>query len=213
MAGRLFAARAAGCESGTRFRPGRPSGCVGIGVFCHRQSGAGRLHFRGVSVNIFFLDRDPGTAARLHSDQHVVKMVLETAQILCAVLFRHGIAAPYKPTHARHPCVLWTGDSLSHWRWVRRLGLELGAEYTYRRDRVHASAAVIAALPESPAIPDLGWRDPPQAMPDAYRGADAVAAYRAYYAAEKSHFAGKGPATWTRRPRPAFMTEGGDGVR
>ena len=97
-------------------------------------------------MNIFFLDRDPETVARFHSDQHIVKMVLETAQILCAALFRHGIAAPYKPTHARHPSVLWAGDSLSHWLWTRRLGLELGAEYTFRRDRVHASAEIIAAL-------------------------------------------------------------------
>ncbi len=156
-------------------------------------------------MNIFFLDRDPETVARFHSDQHIVKMVLETAQILCAALFRHGIAAPYKPTHARHPSVLWAGDSLSHWLWTRRLGLELGAEYTFRRDRVHASAEIIAALSEAPAIPDLGWCDPPQAMPESYRGDDTVAAYRAYYAAEKSRFAGKGPATWARRPKPAFM--------
>lgn len=156
-------------------------------------------------MNIFFLDRDPSIAARLHSDQHVVKMVLETAQILCAVLHRHGMDAPYRPTHARHPCVLWTGDSLSHWDWVRRLGLALGEEYTYRRERVHASAEVIAALPASPAIPDLGWSDPPQAMPDAYRGPDPVMAYRHYYRAEKSVFAGKGPATWTGREKPDFM--------
>ncbi|MBI3447011.1 MAG: hypothetical protein HY055_17005 [Magnetospirillum sp.] len=156
-------------------------------------------------MNIFFLDRDPLVAAQLHSDQHVVKMVLETAQILCAALFRHGIAAPYKPTHARHPSVLWAGDSLCHWQWTRRLGLELGAEYTHRRGRIHASAEVIAALPEVPPIPDQGWVDPPQAMPESYRGEDAVAAYRAYYAAEKSRFAGKGAATWMARPKPAFM--------
>lgn len=156
-------------------------------------------------MNIFFLDRDPALATRLHSDQHVVKMVLETAQILCAALHRHGIAAPYKPTHPRHPCVLWAGDSLAHWRWTRRLGVELGAEYTHRRGKVHASALVIAGLPETPAIPDLGWSDPPQAMPDDCRRTDPVAAYRAYYAVAKSRFAGKGPATWTNRPRPDFM--------
>jgi hypothetical protein len=156
-------------------------------------------------MNIFFLDRDPARAARFHSDQHVVKMVLETAQILCAALHRHGIDAPYRPTHPRHPCVLWAGDSLAHWQWTRRLGLELGAEYTYRRGKHHASAVVIAALSESPDIPDQGWTDPPQAMPDEYRHDDPVAAYRRYYAAAKNRFAGKGPATWTGRPRPDFM--------
>lgn len=156
-------------------------------------------------MNIFFLDRDPVAAARLHSDQHVAKMVLESAQILCAALYRHGIEAPYKPTHARHPCVLWAGDSLAHWRWTRSLGLALGDEYTHRWGKTHASAAIIANLPAHPALPELGWSTPPQAMPEAYRGADPVAAYRAYYAGEKSDFPGKGPARWTGRPRPDFM--------
>ena len=156
-------------------------------------------------MNIFFLDRDPELAARLHSDQHVVKMVLETAQILCAALHRHGLPAPYKPTHPHHPSVLWAGDSLEHWQWARRLGLALGAEYSYRRGRIHASATVIAGLPEAPPLPEAGWRDPPQAMPEPYRRADPVAAYRAYYGGEKNSFAGKGAATWSGRARPDFM--------
>lgn len=156
-------------------------------------------------MNVFFLDRDPVNAARHHSDQHVVKMVLETAQILCAVLHRYGIASPYRPTHARHPCVLWTGDSLAHWQWVRSLGLALGEEYTHRRGRVHASSLVIGDLPALPPIPDNGWTDPPQAMPEPYRGSDPVEAYRRYYRAEKSVFPGKGPATWSQREKPGFM--------
>ncbi len=156
-------------------------------------------------MNIFFLDRAPVVAAQLHSDQHVGKMVLETAQILCSALYRHGIATPYKPTHARHPSVLWAGDSLAHWQWTRSLGMALGDEYTYRRARTHASTLILSALPESPPIADHGWTDPPQAMPEAWRGPDTVIAYRTYYAAEKNHFPGKGPARWTARPRPDFM--------
>ena len=158
-------------------------------------------------MNIFFLDRDPALAARFCSDQHVVKMVLETAQILCTALRRHGIPAPYKPTHPRHPCVLWAGDSLPHWQWTRRLGLELGMEYTHRRGRVHASATIIADLSEQPEIPDLGWIDPPQVMPDDYHRDDVVAAYRAYYLGAKSRFVGKGDAVWTGRARPDFMSQ------
>ncbi len=156
-------------------------------------------------MNIFFLDRDPLAAARLHSDVHVVRMATETGQILCAALHRHGLPAPWKPTHPRHPSVLWAGDSLAHWQWLRRLGLALCAEYTWRFGRSHGAAAVIAALPEAPPLPEAGWTDPPQAMPDAYKGPDAVAAYRAFYAAEKAVFARKGPAKWTRRRRPAWM--------
>ncbi len=156
-------------------------------------------------MNIFYLDRDPVIASQLHSDQHVIKMVLETAQILCSALHRYGIAVPYKPTHPRHPSVLWAGDSLEHWLWTRKLGLALSDEYRYRRGKDHASEAVILGLPSSPPIPDSGWTDPPQAMPEIYRGPDSVRAYQAYYAAEKARFPSKGPATWTGRPKPDFM--------
>ncbi len=156
-------------------------------------------------MNVFFLDRDPIISAQLHSDQHVSKMTLETAQILCSVLHRHGLPAPYKLTHPRHPCVLWTGDSIAHWQWTRKFGLALGSEYSYRTGRIHASALVIKTLPECPPIQDNGWIDPPQAMPEIYYNSDTVAAYQAYYAGAKSNFAGKGPATWTKRVRPDFM--------
>lgn len=43
-----------------------------------------------------------------------------------------------------------------------------------------------------------------QAMPEKYRGPDAVAAYRAYYAAKKRVLLGK-PAKWTRRPVPTWF--------
>jgi hypothetical protein len=33
-------------------------------------------------MNIFVLSRCPRAAARLHCDKHVVKMILETAQLL-----------------------------------------------------------------------------------------------------------------------------------
>jgi hypothetical protein len=155
-------------------------------------------------MNLFFLDRDPVAAAALHSDQHVVKMALETAQILCAVLHRYDQPARYKPTHARHPSVLWTGDSLPHFHWARELGLALCTEYTFRFGKVHACLEVIATL-AIPPMPDFGWVDPPQAMPDHYRGPDAVAAYRVYYAGDKASFAAKGPARWTKREKPAFM--------
>ena len=34
-------------------------------------------------MNIFYLDRDPKIAAQLACDKHVVKMILESAQMLC----------------------------------------------------------------------------------------------------------------------------------
>lgn len=153
-------------------------------------------------MNIFYLDRDIGRAVRYHCDRHVVKMPLETAQILCTALHRYGIGAPYRPTHAKHPSVLWAGDSLSHWRWLRRFGKALCREYSHRYGRRHASEDIIDGLPETPPIPDSGWREPPQAMPDACKRADPVEGYRAFYRAEKAGF-----AKWTGRRLPPFMRD------
>jgi hypothetical protein len=43
-------------------------------------------------VNIFFLDRDPTQVARLRSDQHVVKMVLESLTMLGMTGWPHHVA-------------------------------------------------------------------------------------------------------------------------
>ncbi len=155
-------------------------------------------------MNIFVLDPDPARCARYHTDAHVVKMTLEGAQMLCTSSSLHGVPGPYRPTHPNHPCTLWTGASLSNWRWLRRLTLALGREYThrFRRERPHASAEVAAMLREPP-IQDLGLLPFVQAMPEKYRIAgDPVAAYRLYYAEEKA--AG---ARWTGRRKPAWLSE------
>jgi len=153
-----------------------------------------------LAMNLFFLDREIDNAVKYHCDKHVVKMCLETAQLLCTSLDRYGMVGPYKPTHKRHPTALWTGDSIDHYLWLRVFGLTLCREYTWRYRKVHASANVIETLPVDPPFPDAGWKDPPQAMPEKFKGDDPVGAYRRFYKAEKSRF-----ALWTRRPIPKFM--------
>ena len=41
------------------------------------------------SMNIFYLDSDIERVVQFHCDSHVVKMCLETAQILCTALHRY----------------------------------------------------------------------------------------------------------------------------
>ena len=41
-------------------------------------------------MNIFVLDRNPTIAAQMACDKHVVKMILETAQMLCTVARNNG---------------------------------------------------------------------------------------------------------------------------
>lgn len=72
-------------------------------------------------MNIFALDQCPVKSAQLLNDKHVVKMCLESAQILCTVHRGFGLDAPYRPTHKRHPCMLWVAESHGNYIWLRRL--------------------------------------------------------------------------------------------
>ena len=94
-------------------------------------------------MNIFVLDRDPKIAATMLCDKHVVKMIVETAQMLCTAASKLGHDVPYKPTHAKHPCTLWVGESKSNWNWLLDHGLEMCSEYTLRYNRTHKTQAVI----------------------------------------------------------------------
>ena len=148
-------------------------------------------------MNIFVLDRVPRQAARYACNKHVVKMILETAQLLCTA-YPEGYSCdscgevPYKRTHYNHPCGKWARESLSNFDWLVEHGLELCRDYTIRYGRHHKSGAVIEYCGyHMPEIPDLGLTSFAQAMPDEYKSVDAVAAYRAYYRNEKSGF-----ATW-----------------
>jgi len=158
-------------------------------------------------MNIFVLDLDIRKCARYHCDQHVVKMILESVQILCTALWLHGIEAPYKPTHGRHPCVLWASKSRSNMHWLARLAGALNYEFKYRfrKESDHESYSVLAAL-RFRTVEDLGLTPFAQAMPEQYRiPGDPVTAYRNYYRAEKARF-----ARWTRRAIPLWFTGGSE---
>lgn len=161
-------------------------------------------------MNIFVLDRDAGKAARYHCDKHVVKMLLETAQLLSTALWLvdppqaqrlYARGRIYRATHRHHPCVRWLAESPANVRWLSRLGTALATEYQYRYGRRHASAPVIACLAQLAAQSRGGRRTPfAQAMPEQYRRADAVEAYRAYYRGAKAPI-----ADWTRRRAPRWF--------
>jgi len=141
-------------------------------------------------MNIFILDENPDTAARQHCDKHVVKMILETAQMLCTAHWESGGVAPYKSTHKNHPCTIWARESVDNYKWLCDLGVSLCDEYTLRYGRVHKTQAIIEWLVDNvPNIPDVPMTPFAQAMPDEYKSKDAVQAYRSYYLGEKHNIA------------------------
>lgn len=156
-------------------------------------------------MNIFVLDTDIRKCAQYHADQHVIKMILESAQMLCTVVNLNGGYAPYRSTHTRHPCTIWAGASLSNWKWLYRLALALNDEYRYRyRANLHHKSAEVVKTLSLPKIDDIGLTEFAQAMPEIYRvPGDAVKAYRKFYIEEKSRF-----AKWTRHKKPGWFRNG-----
>ena len=142
-------------------------------------------------MNIFVLDKDPKIAATMACDKHVVRMIMETAQMLCTVARNCGYDnAPYKSTHSRHPCTLWAGESSGNWDWLVKHGIALSEEYTERYGKRHKSQDVIEWCRDLGNIVNSGSLTPfAQAMPDKYKNDDAVIAYRNYYKGEKARFA------------------------
>jgi len=154
-------------------------------------------------MNIFILDWDHATCVQYHCDKHVVKMPLETCQMLSTVHWRYEVPGPYKAVHQKHPCTLWAGQSVENYRWLWKLGLALCKEYTYRYEKVHACERVIAMLRCPPVgLQARGFTKPAQAMPDEYKHHDALVAYQQYYIGEKARL-----STWKKRVIPPFMKE------
>jgi len=162
------------------------------------------------NMNIFFLDFDVEKCAKYHCDKHVVKMILETAQLLCSAhhatihdTIHDTIHVPYKLSHKNHPCSIWVRESLSNYLYLCELGLALGEEYTYRYGKTHKSIEVIQwCLSNRPNIKDIGFTTPPLAMPDEYKVDSVVESYRNYYKGAKSTI-----VSWKNREKPVWFLE------
>jgi len=151
-------------------------------------------------LNIFVLDRDIHKCAKSHISKHVVKMPLESAQMLCTNLVKNKVYSPYLPVHQKHPCTLWAGQSRENFLWLCELGLELCIEYTHRYSKVHKCQEVIEyCIDKSDVIPSLGLTPFALAMPDEYKVADPVLSYREYYRKGKAHI-----ADWGSREKPEW---------
>lgn len=147
-------------------------------------------------MNIFVLDTDPQKAAEFHCDKHVVKMIVETAQLLStAYHVNDPVAASklflYKKTHTNHPCAIWVRQSKENFNWLLNLGFFLCQEYTRRYKKFHKTNAVFNILKSNPLtiFPQKGFTSQPACMPDYCKKSDVVDSYRNYYCNEKKSFA------------------------
>jgi hypothetical protein len=142
-------------------------------------------------MNIFYLSTDPEKAAKYMYNKHVVKMILESAQLLCtAHVISDGENAdvPYKVTHKNHPSAIWARESTSNYKWLYNHMIALGEEYTRRYGKKHLTILKCSGV-LSKAPTNVTKTEPtpmPQCMPDQYKvPGNSVEAYWNYYEAEK----------------------------
>ena len=153
-------------------------------------------------MNIFLLDTLPAQCAIYHVDRHVVKMILETAQLLSTACHLNDMPVRMQPTHRNHPSAVWARSTAGNWLWLRQLGIELCKEYTYRYEKIHACQDYIKTLPCPLKDGELNLLGMPQCMPDEYKNPDPVQAYRNYYAYGKREL-----HAWKKRRMPEWLEE------
>ena len=160
-------------------------------------------------MNIFFLSENPRQAAVWLVDRHIVKMILESAQILCTahrVCDGHEVIEQkesgrkvkryllkdkvldenlYSATHINHPSTVWARESKANYSWLYEHTGEMLNEYSRRYNKIHKV--------ESDGLYGL-LKDPPKnilkthltpfaiAMADEYKiSCDPIECYRYYY--------------------------------
>jgi len=182
-------------------------------------------------MNIFYLHKDPKICAEMHLDKHVVKMLIEYAQLMStAHRMLDGIkyiaksktgrkvtrfrlensneeATIYKACHINHPSAVWVRDNAYNYQWLYQMWSCLHEEFKirYGSNKEHKSYVVLKdLLRNSPKnIPlNIPFQQPTQAMPDDVKNEDSITAYRDYYIKYKNSF-----ATW-KTSIPEWYSEG-----
>ena len=153
-------------------------------------------------MNIFYLHDDPHLAASYVYDKHKVKMILESAQMLCTAhhALGNGHNAPYKKSHLNHPSTIWVRENALHYDWLWNHMIGLGREYTKRYGKHHLSIRKMIdhdmwSCPLN--IPYKKFERPPQCMPDEFKRSNAIHGYWTYYIIEKAKIVNKNETPYT----------------
>lgn len=99
-------------------------------------------------MNIFVTSPSPIESAKFLDDKRVVKMVLETAQMLSTAITECGGTGFYKTTHRNHPCSVWARTSSTNYDWLRRHFKALCKEYALRYGKTHKCESYMQDIQE-----------------------------------------------------------------
>jgi len=97
-------------------------------------------------MNIFSTYNSPEKSAIALDNKRVVKMVLESAQMLSTAIYFYKGKAPYKPNHINHPCTIWVRNNKQNYQWLFEHYVYLFQEYTYRYKKNHKCAELYKIL-------------------------------------------------------------------
>lgn len=181
-------------------------------------------------MNIFRLDDCPIISAQDQCDKHVVKMIVESAQMLSTAhrmidgtmeyrvsekgrrlkYYRLDDAADeelmYKAVHHGHPSTLWTMESSENYEWHYKHFVALCDEYTYRYGKEHATdlklRSVLSRMPHNiHKGPETPIRLAMGAAPECIDENDRVKSYRDFYQTKQGRF----KMIWTGRNIPSWF--------
>ncbi len=143
-------------------------------------------------MNIFFLEKDPRLCAQAHVDRHVVKMILESSQLLETAHIVNNSVTPYHTGTIgwkNHKCAVWVRESRANYEWLCDLGVELCKEYTNRYGKIHSYVERFSWYKNNvPNIPDIGMTTPAMAIEKScIIEGDPIGSYRKYYNTCKRH--------------------------
>lgn len=179
-------------------------------------------------MNIFYISTDPVQAAQWMVDKHVVKMILESAQLLSTahrLLDGREVAGKsktgrnvkrwildddrndvvYQATHMNHPSAIWVRESVENYNWLVEHFFALGDEYTYRYSKKHKCFGELSYQLQSPPknLTEYDMTPMPSAMDKKYIvSTDPVVNYRNYYKMGKSSF-----HSWKNRQPPEWISQ------
>jgi len=174
-------------------------------------------------MNIFYLDEDPGQCAEWMVDRHVVKMILESAQLLSTAhrmldgesyqdvskigrkvtRYHHPREELYQATHINHPSCKWARESLENYQWLAKHFAHLMDEYFVRFGKHHACGKMHYLYRTPLNIPNAKLTKMPSAMADEYIiSDDPIINYRNYYKYGKAHL-----HKYTNREPPFWLND------
>ena len=163
-------------------------------------------------MNRFIIESSPQKIAKSLCDQHIVKMPLEEAQMLCTTLWHYAPKYAekndlYKPVHQKPPCTLWAMENCSNYGFAYRLYVHMLEEYTLRYNKIHGASKHRTAIEKGyQYLPKGGSKTK---MPQCFGEKKElktnefypIRAYRAFYLADKVRF-----ARYQHTPQPKWIS-------